>query len=86
MDFKFFLISIIVVSCFVGTAFAQTVSIEKEFSQAEIDEMKHKAVLLTLHDGTMLIELFPEDAPHTVYNFLNLVLRGSWIITKEFKK
>ena len=76
MDFKFFLISIIVVSCFVGTAFAQTVSIEKEFSQAEIDEMKHKAVLLTLHDGTMLIELFPEDAPHTVYNFLNLVESG----------
>ena len=48
----------------------------KEFSQKEIDEMKHKAVLITMQEGTFLIELFPEDAPNTVHNFLKLVESG----------
>jgi peptidyl-prolyl cis-trans isomerase B (cyclophilin B) len=29
-----------------------------------------------MHDGTFVIELFPEDAPNTVNNFLKLVERG----------
>jgi len=44
-------------SGFVGSAFAQ-----QEFSQEEIDEMKQKAVLITMNGGTFMIELFPEDA------------------------
>jgi peptidyl-prolyl cis-trans isomerase B (cyclophilin B) len=48
----------------------------KEFSQEEIDEMKQKAVLITMHEGTFMIELFPEDAPNTVHNFLQLVESG----------
>ena len=48
----------------------------KEFSQEEIDEMKRKAVLITMQEGTFLIELFPEDAPNTVHNFLKLVESG----------
>ena len=48
----------------------------KEFSQEEIDEMKLKAVLINMHEGTFLIELFPEDAPNTVHNFLKLVESG----------
>ena len=63
-------------SGFVGTAFAQTVSVEKIFTEKEIDEMRHKGVLISLNEGTMMIELFPEDAPNTVYNFLKLVESG----------
>jgi len=48
----------------------------KEFSQEEIDEMKHKAVLINMHEGTFMIEFFPEDAPNTVHNFLQLVESG----------
>jgi peptidyl-prolyl cis-trans isomerase B (cyclophilin B) len=76
MNFIFYIISIILISGFVGTAFAQTVAIEKEFTPAEIEEMGNKAVLLTLNDGTIMIELFPEDAPNTVHNFLQLVESG----------
>ena len=49
---------------------------EKEYTQMEIDEMKQKAVLITMSDGTFMIELFPEDAPNTVNNFLKLVENG----------
>jgi len=48
----------------------------KEFSQEEIDEMKQKAVLIKMHEGTFMIEFFPEDAPNTVRNFLKLVESG----------
>jgi len=61
---------------FVGSIFAQSAVGEKEFTQMEIDEMKNKAVLITMNDGTFLIELFPEDAPNTVNNFLKLVENG----------
>jgi len=61
---------------FVGSIFAQSAVGEKEFTQMEIDEMKNKAVLITMNDGTFMIELFPEDAPNTVNNFLKLVESG----------
>jgi len=48
----------------------------KEFSQEEINEMKQKAVLIKMHEGTFMIEFFPEDAPNTVHNFLQLVESG----------
>jgi peptidyl-prolyl cis-trans isomerase B (cyclophilin B) len=48
----------------------------KEYSQEEIDEMKSKAVQITMNGGTFLIEFFPEDAPNTVHNFLKLVESG----------
>ena len=76
MNFRFFIISIILTSGFVGITFAETVSAEKEFSQKEIDEMKSKAILISMDDGTFMIELFPEDAPNTVHNFLKLVESG----------
>ena len=65
-------------SGFVGSAFAQqTVQLApQEFSQEEIDEMKFKAVLINMNEVTFLIELFPEDAPNTVHNFLKLVESG----------
>ena len=63
-------------SGFVGSAFAQVQLTPQEFSQQEIDEMKQKAVLITMNGGTFLIEFFPEDAPNTVHNFLKLVESG----------
>ena len=62
-------------SGFVGSAFAQ-----QEFSQEEIDEMKNKAVIIYMHSGNFMIEFFPEDAPHTVNNFLKLVESGYYKI------
>jgi peptidyl-prolyl cis-trans isomerase B (cyclophilin B) len=96
MNFKFLIISVVIMSGFVGSAFAEehvdrcieytdgvctSVLPEvyvpiKEFSQEEIDEMKQKAVLITMHEGTFMIEFFPEDAPNTVRNFLKLVESG----------
>ena len=76
MNFVILTISIILISTFVGTAFAQATSIEKVFTEKEIEDMKNKAVILTLHETTFTIEFFPEDAPNTVYNFLKLVESG----------
>ena len=78
MNFKFLIISMVITAGFVGSAFAQQSAqlAQQEFSQEEIDEMKHKAVLIQMHDGTFMIELFPEDAPNTVNNFLKLVESG----------
>ena len=76
MNFKFFMIFVILTFGFVGSIFAQSAVGEKEFTQMEIDEMKNKAVLITMNDGTFMIELFPEDAPNTVNNFLKLVESG----------
>jgi peptidyl-prolyl cis-trans isomerase B (cyclophilin B) len=78
MNFKFLIISVVILSGFAGGAFAQQIVqlTPQEFSQEEIDEMKHKAVLITMHEGTFTIEFFPEDAPNTVHNFLKLVESG----------
>jgi len=76
MNFVFLIISLILISGFVGSAFAQQMTVEKEYSLEDIDEMKHKAVLITTNVGTFMIELFPEDAPNTVNNFLELVESG----------
>jgi len=76
MNLKFLIISIVIISGFVGSAFAQTMSVEKEFSQEEIDEMKRTAVYIGMSEGSFLIELFPEDAPNTVDRFLKLVESG----------
>ena len=76
MNFMIFIISIAILSGFVGSAFAQQSLEHQEFSQEEIDKMKNKAVLITMHEVTFTIQLFPEDAPNTVYNFLKLVEDG----------
>ena len=76
MNFIFLIISLVLISGFVGSAFAQQMTVEKEYSLQEIAEMKNKAVLITTDVGTFMIELFPEDAPNTVNNFLKLVESG----------
>ena len=76
MNFSFLIISLILTSGFVGSVFAQQMTAEKEYSLEEIAEMKNKAVLITTNEGTFMIELFPEDAPNTVNNFLKLIESG----------
>ena len=76
MKFIFLIISLVLISGFVGSVSARLVIVEHEFSQGEIDEMKSKAVLITMNEGTFMIEFFPEDAPNTVNNFLKLVESG----------
>ena len=76
MNFKCFVIFVIFTIGFAGIVFTQNAVGEKEFTQVEIYEMKNKAVLITMEDGTLMIELFPEDAPNTVNNFLKLVESG----------
>ena len=76
MNFIFLIISLVLISGFVGSAFAQQMTVEKEYSLQEIEEMKNTAVLITTNSGTFMIQLFPEDAPNTVNNFLKLVESG----------
>mgnify|MGYP001315476104 CR=1 FL=1 len=79
MNFKFLIISVIIMAGFVGSAFAAAPDIQLkhlEFSDEKIAEMKHKAVLITMEDQQFTIELFPEDAPNTVFRFLELVKSG----------
>jgi len=78
MNFKFLIISVVILSGFAGSAFAQQViQLEpQEFSQHAIDDMKQKAVIITMNGGTFFIEFFPEEAPNTVYKFLELVESG----------
>jgi len=76
MNFYFLIISLILASGLVGSVLAQPMIIEEELTSAEILQMKNKAVLLTTSEGTFMIELFPEDAPNTVNNFLKLVESG----------
>ena len=76
MNFTFLIISLVLISGFVGSVFAQQVTVEKEYTLEEIAEMKNKAVLITTAEGNFMIELFPEDAPNTVDNFLELVESG----------
>ena len=68
----------IITSGLVGSAFAvPDIQLDQlEFSQGEIDEMKFKAVILYMDEQQFTIELFPEDAPNTVYRFLELVESG----------
>jgi peptidyl-prolyl cis-trans isomerase B (cyclophilin B) len=76
MNFVFLIISLVLISGFVGSVFAQQITVEKEYSLGEIAEMKNKAVLITTNEGSFFIELFPEDAPNTVHNFLELIESG----------
>ena len=76
MNFVFLIISLVLISGFLGSAFAQQMTVEKEYSLQEIKEMRNTAVLITTNSGTFMIQLFPDDAPNTVNNFLKLVESG----------
>ena len=61
MNFKFFIISILITSGLVGSAFAQQAVqlTPQEFTQEEIDMMRDTVVILTTHEATIMIELYP---------------------------
>jgi len=56
MKFKFFVIFVILT---IGSVFLfpQNAVGEEEFTRGEIDEMKNTAVLITMEEGTFMIEL-----------------------------
>ena len=76
MNFVLLIISLVLISGFVGSVSAQIMSVEDEFSSLDIDRMKHTAVLINTSEGSLMIELYPEDAPNTVNNFLKLIKSG----------
>ena len=59
MNFKFLIISVVILSGLAGSAFAQqpVQLTPQEFSQEEIDAMKHKAVIMTVQ---FFIELYQD--------------------------
>ena len=74
MNFKFFAVFVILTIGFAGIVFSQNAVGENH--QTEIEIMKNTGVLITTDSGTFMIELFPEYAPNTVKNFLELVESG----------
>ncbi len=70
------MISILITSSLIGSAFALEQVATQKFTQEEIDKMKNTAVQIKTYDGNILIEFYPEDAPNTVNHFLNLVESG----------
>jgi peptidyl-prolyl cis-trans isomerase B (cyclophilin B) len=78
MNLNFFVISILIISGLTGSVFAQQSSIldKIEFTQEEIDKMKQTAVIIRMHEATMMLEFYPEDAPNTVHHFLKLAESG----------
>ena len=78
MNFVFLIISAVILVGFVGSALGQQAVqlAPQEFTQEEIDKMRNTAVFITTNEGQMTIELYPEDAPNTVHQFLKLVDSG----------
>ena len=59
MNFVFLIISLVLISGFVGSAFAQQMTVEKEYSLQEIEEMKNKAVLITTNERKFYDRIIP---------------------------
>lgn len=51
------------------------------YDKADVATMASKCVVLSTEAGNIEIELFPESAPETVRNFLNLVALGAYDTT-----
>src|SRR5690349_9375274 len=51
------------------------------YDKADVATMALKCVLLSTEAGDIEMELFPESAPETVRNFLNLVAIGAYDMT-----
>ena len=76
MDFKLLIAISILIPSFIGSAAAQSMAEQQDFTQDEIIEMANKAVVIVTQSGTFTIELFPEVAPNHVYHFLKLIESG----------
>ncbi len=56
-------------------------AVAEPFDKADIKTMASKCVVLDTENGLIQIELYPESAPESVRNFLNLVSMGAFNTT-----
>ena len=59
MNFIFLIISLVLLSGFVGSVFAQQATVEKDYSLQEIEEMKNTAVLITTNERNFYDPIIP---------------------------
>ena len=57
------------------------VAVLEPYDKADVATMASKCVVLSTESGDIEMELFPESAPETVRNFLNLVAIGAYDTT-----
>ncbi len=77
MNFQLLAITLILISGFVGSASAYYLDeIPEDELEDAINEMEGKGVLIRTQEGSFMIELFPEDAPNHVRQFLKLIESG----------
>lgn len=60
---------------------SQTPAAAEPYDKVDVTTMASKCVVLSTEAGEIGIELFPESAPETVRNFLNLVVIGAYDTT-----
>ena len=77
MNFVFLIISLVLISGFVGSVFAQqdlipyAMVVEKEYSAEDIAEMKNKAVLINTNEGNLRVDL--ENKKNQKISFNNIL-------------
>ena len=77
MNFQLLGVTLILMSGFVGSASALYLDeIPEDELEDAIDEMRGKGVIIRTQEGNFMIELFPEDAPNHVHQFLKLIESG----------
>ena len=77
MNFQLLGVTLILMSGFVGSASALYLDeIPEDELEDAIDEMRGKGVIIRTQEGNFMIELFPEDAPNHVRQFLKLIESG----------
>ena len=77
MNCKLLVITLALMSGFVGSAFAQNLVQQNELSPEDVmNEIRDKGVIIRTQEGSFMIQLFPEDAPNHVYHFLKLIESG----------
>ena len=65
-----------------ATAEAAKVSVLERFEKASVETMRSQCVKLDTGAGIIELEMFPESAPESVRNFLNLTAGGAFDTTK----
>ncbi len=58
-----------------------TAAVGEPFDKADVSTMAGKCVTLETESGSIVIEMYPESAPETVRNFLNLTAIGAFDTT-----
>jgi peptidyl-prolyl cis-trans isomerase B (cyclophilin B) len=77
---KFLSSLIFSLTVFVSFSVAQTTS-KEPFDKATVEQMKNQCVRFETEKGAIEMEVFPESAPESVRNFLNLISIGAFDLT-----